>query len=94
MCKGVFMRALYDMLQRVPTDEEKRLFLDSMARQAGGDRIYIAHRQMTADEAGPEIRRLHLEGWSVRRIAGAVGWQKSRVAEVLRVHNSALKVDS
>lgn len=94
MSKGVFMRALYDMLHRTPTDEEKRLFLESMARQAGGDRIYIAHRQMTADEAGPEIQRLHLEGWSVRRIAGAVGWKKSRVAEVLSVHNSALKVDS
>lgn len=94
MSRAVLMIALHESLGRLPTPEEKQRFLESVIRQAGGERIYIAHRQMTADEAAPEIERLRLMGWSVRRIAGAVGWQKSRVAEVLSVHNSALKVDS
>ena len=94
MSRAAFLIALHDALGRLPTDAERRAFLASMARQCGGERIYVAHRQMTADEAAEEILRLQAQGYSVRRIAGAVGWCKSRVAEVLTVHNSALKVDS
>lgn len=94
MSRAAFMIALHETLGRLPTPEEKLAFLRSMARQCGGERIYVAHRQMTADEALPEISRLHEAGYSVRRIALAVGWGKSRVAEVLAVHIPALKVDS
>lgn len=92
MSRAAFMIALHETLGRLPTPEEKTAFLRAMARECGGCRIYVAHREMTADEASPEIERLHGEGWSLRRIAAAVGWSKSRVAEVVQL--SALKVDS
>jgi len=94
MSRAVLMIALHETLGREPTDAERMAFLRALERERGGDRVYIAHRQMTADEAAPEILRLHGEGYSIRRIAAAVGWCKSRVAEVLTVHNPALKVDS
>ena len=94
MSRAAFLIALHEALGRLPTDAERRTFLASMARQCGGERIYVAHRQLTADEAAEEIMRLQSLGWSLRRIAGSVGWCKSRVAEVIAVHNSALKVDS
>lgn len=83
MSRAVLMIALYESLGRLPTPEEKERFLQAMAERVGGERIYIAHRQMDRSEALAEIRRLHAEGWSVRRIAGAVGLSKSRVAEVV-----------
>lgn len=92
MSRAIFLIALHEMLGRQPTDAERIAFLHAMAREAGGSRVYVAHRQMTADEAAEEITRLRSAGWSVRRIAGAVGWSKSRVAEVVQF--SALKVDT
>lgn len=94
MSRAVLMIALYESLGRLPTPDERTRFLAAMKAQAAGERIYIAHRVMTCQEAEPEIRRLHDEGWSVRRIAGAVGWSKSRVQQILSVQLPALKVDS
>lgn len=88
------MIALYESLGRLPTPEEKVRFLAAMAAQSAGERVYVAHRVMTCQEAEPEIRRLHGEGWSVRRIAGAVGWSKSAVQRVLSVPNPPLSWDS
>ena len=94
MSRAVLMIALYQSLGRLPTPEEKTRLLQSMAEQAGGNRIYVAHRKMSAAEAEPEMLRLHAMGWSVRRIAGAVGWSKSCVHNFVSVQNSALLVDS
>lgn len=94
MSRAVLMIALHESLGRLPTPEEKHRFLEAMVRQAGGDRVYVGHRSVTADEAEPEIRRLRDAGYSIRRIAFAVGLSKSAVQRVLGVPNSALKVDS
>ena len=94
MSRAVLMIALYQSLGRLPTPEEKTRLLQSMAEQAGGNRIYIAHRKMTVAEAEPEIIRLHELGWSERRIAGAVGWSKTSVHNVLSGQYSALLVTS
>jgi hypothetical protein len=94
MSRAALLIALHETLGRLPTTEERHAFLQSLARQCGGERVYIAHRQMTADEAADEIERLRAAGWSVRRIAGAVGWSKSAVSRVLCVPNSALKMDT
>jgi DNA invertase Pin-like site-specific DNA recombinase len=88
------MIALYESLGRLPTPDEKERFLAAMVRQAGGERIYVAHRQLTADEVEPEIRRLAGEGYSLRRIASAVGLSKSAVQRVLGVPNPALYRDT
>jgi hypothetical protein len=77
------MIALYESLGRLPTPDEKERFLASMAQQVGGERIYIAHRQLDTAELVPEIQRLRTAGYSVRRIAAAVNLGKSRVAEML-----------
>ena len=92
MSRAAFLVALHEVLGRLPTPEERHAFLASMARQCGGERIYVAHRELTADEAMPEIERLRSDGWSIRRIASAIGWSKSRVAQVVQL--SALKLDS
>lgn len=94
MSRAVLMIALYQSLGRLPTDDEKARFLKSMADQSGGNRIYIAHRQMTDSESEAEIKRLHDDGFSIRRIAGACGCSKYRVEDVLAVRKSALLSDS
>lgn len=94
MSRAVLMIALHESLGRLPTPEEKERFLKTLARESANERIYVAHRPLCVADAEPEIRRLQTAGWSVRRIAGAVGWSKSAVARVLSVPNSALKVDS
>ena len=94
LTRAAFMIALHETLGRLPTPEEKHAFLKAMARECGGERIYIAHRVLTAAEIEPEILRLHADGWSVRRIAGATGWGKSYVAQVVAVHKLALLVDT
>lgn len=83
MSRAVLMIALYESLGRLPTPEEKERFLIAMARQVGGERIYIAHRQLDNAEAAAEIQRLAGMRWSTRRIAGAIGRSKSYVATVL-----------
>jgi hypothetical protein len=83
MSRAVLMIALYESLGRLPTPEEKERFLVAMAREVGGERIYIAHRQLSDAEARDEIRRLREQKWSIRRIAGAVGKSKSYVALVV-----------
>lgn len=83
MSRAVLLIALHETLGRAPTDAEREAFLKSMAAQVGGTRIYIAHRQLERQEALPEIARLRAAGYSVRRIACAVGWSKSAVADAL-----------
>lgn len=84
MSRAVFLIALHETLGRTPTDAERECFLQSVAKQVGGSRIYVAHRQLDSAEVEPEIARLRLAGYSVRRIASAVGWSKSHVAEVVQ----------
>jgi hypothetical protein len=83
MSRAVLMIALHESLGRLPTPEEKQRFLESVIRQAGGERIYIAHRQLHGDEIAEEVQRLHLCKWSLRRIAGAVGCSKDTVRRML-----------
>ena len=94
MSRAAFLIALHEALGRLPTDAERRTFLASMARQCGGERIYVAHRQLTDAEAEAEIARLQALGWSVRRIAGAVGRSKSSVQRALGVPTCPYERDS
>lgn len=94
MSRAAFLIALHEALGRLPTDSERRNFLRSMSRQCGGERIYVAHRALSEAEAESEIARLHNLGWSVRRIACAVGWSKSSVQRALRVPTCPYERDS
>lgn len=83
MSRAIFLAALDETLGRPATPEEKFRHEMALSRMAGGEYVYIAHRQLERHELMPEIRRLRLAGYSVRRIAGATGVCKSRVAELL-----------
>lgn len=90
MSQAVLMIALHESLGRLPTPDEKYRFLKSAANTSGGNRIYIAHRQMLGPEAEQEIHKLRADGYSIRRIAAATGNSKWKVETVLGVRNSAL----
>ncbi len=81
MSLAVIKMALAKAFHRDPTPDELSEFLQALAKNAAGDRVYIPQAHRVDDEA---IRRLRAEGVSIRKIARKVGCSKSYVGRLLR----------